>query len=183
MRLRTIKQPGRPARPRILSVPATSAGELRLVLPEGADLLDGLIAALRRAGLASAAVSLAGGRLGRVQYLTGQPCTDGTRVATYGAPTTLEGPVVLVSGNAFMGIDGDGRPIAHCHAVMVDRTGRVHGGHLPPGACTVGRGGIVVHVAAIADAALIVRYDAETNFPVFHPAVANAPAQPGAGRA
>ncbi len=181
--MRTIRQPGRPARPRILSVPAAAGGELRVVLPEGTDLLGGLIAALRRAGVASAAVSLVGGRFRRMQYLTGQPCNDGTRVATYGAPTTLEGPVGLISGNAFLGLDQNGLPIMHCHAVMVDRRGRVHGGHLPPGACIVGGGGIVVHVAAIADAALAVRHDEETNFPVFHPATVDALAGVQAGAA
>jgi predicted DNA-binding protein with PD1-like motif len=173
-RLRSIKQPGRPARPRILSVPARSAGEWRVVIPEGADLLGGLIAALRRAGVVSAAVSLAGGRFRRMQYLTGQPCNDGTRVATYGAPTVLEGPVGLISGNAFLGLDQNGLPIVHCHAVMIDREGRVHGGHLPPGACIVGAGGVIAHVAAIADAALSVRHDDETNFPVFHPTTLDA---------
>lgn len=182
-RLRTIKQPGRPARPRILSVPAASAGELRLVIAEGADLLGGLSTSLRKAGVVSAAVALAGGRLRRMQYLTGQPCNDGTRVATYGAPTTLEGPVVLISGNAFLGLDQNGLPIVHCHAVMVDREGRVHGGHLPPGACIVGRGGVIVHAAAIADAALAVRHDDETNFPVFHPATMESLAGRRAGAA
>jgi predicted DNA-binding protein with PD1-like motif len=182
-RLRTIKQPGRPARPRILSVRAASGGELRLIVPEGADLLGGLVAALRRAGVVSAAVALVGGRFRRMQYLTGQPCNDGTRVATYGAPTTLEGPVGLISGNAFLGLDQNGMPIVHCHAVIVDRKGRVHGGHLPPGACTVGKGGIVAHAAAIADAALAVRHDEETNFPVFHPATMDALTSVRAGAA
>jgi len=181
--LRTIKQPGRPARPRILSVPATSAGELRLVIAESADLLGGLIAALRKAGVVSAAVALVGGRFRRMQYLTGQPCNDGTRVATYGAPTVLEGPVGLISGNAFLGLDQNGTPIVHCHAVVVDRKGRVHGGHLPPGACIVGRGGIIAHAAAIAGAALAVRHDDETNFPVFHPMTMDALAAERAGAA
>jgi len=168
--LRTVKQPGRPARPRLLSVTAGNGGELRLVLPEGADLLHGLAGALGRAGVRSAAVALIGGSFSRMAYLTGQPCDDGSRVATYGAPTPLEGPVTLLSGSAFLGLDETGKPIVHCHAVLVDNKGKVHGGHLPPGACRVGAGGIVAHAAAFAGAALAVRYDAETNYPVFHPA-------------
>jgi len=167
--LRTVKQPGKPARPRVLSVTATSGGELRVVVPEGVDLLNGLARALLGVGVTSAAVFLTGGRFARMQYLTGQPCRDGKRVATYGAPTTLVGPVTLLSGNAFLGIDETGKPIVHCHAVVVDRDGSVHGGHLPPGVCSVGRGGVVALAAALADAMLTVRYDAETNYPIFHP--------------
>ncbi|MGQ0677230.1 MAG: PCC domain-containing protein [Rhodospirillales bacterium] len=168
--MRTVKQPGRPARPRLLSVAAGNGGEFRLVLPEGADLLGGLIEALGRAGVASAAVALVGGRFSRMQYLTGQPSGDGSRVATYGAPTVLEGPVALLSGSAFLGVDQRGKPIVHCHAVVQDNRGKVHGGHLPPGVCRIGRGGVLAHVAAFAGAVLEVRYDAETNYPVFHPA-------------
>lgn len=167
--MRTIRQPGRPARPRVLSVTAASGGELRMVVPEGSDLLYGLARALGGAGIASAAVFLTGGRFARMQYLTGQPCRDGKRVATYGAPTTLVGPVTLLSGNAFLGVDETGKAIVHCHAVVVDRDGQVHGGHLPPGACSIGPGGVVALVAVLADAALRVRYDAETNYPIFHP--------------
>jgi len=58
----------------------------------------------------------------------------------------------------------------HCHAVLLDNRGKVHGGHLPPGVCRVGAGGMVVHAVAFSGAALEVRYDAETNYPVFHPA-------------
>lgn len=167
--MRTIKQPGRPARPRLLSVTAMSGGELRVVVPEGSDLLNGLARALGAIGVTSAAVFLNGGRFARMQYLTGQPCRDGKRVATYGAPTTLVGPVTLLSGNAFLGLDESGKPIVHCHAVVVDNDGRVHGGHLPPGVCSVGPGGVVALAAVLADAALAVRFDAETNYPIFHP--------------
>lgn len=181
--MRTIKQPGQPARPRILSVPARSGGEFRVVLPEGRDLLGGLVTVLREIGIVSAAVALIGGRFRHMHYLTGQPCNDGTRVATYGEPTILEGPVRLVSGNAFLGLDQRGRPIVHCHAVVIDRQGQVHGGHLPPGVCIVGADGIVAHVAAIEDAALAVRHDDETNFPVFHPTLLDATAGSRAGAA
>jgi predicted DNA-binding protein with PD1-like motif len=167
--VRTIKQPGRPARPRVMSMTATSGGELRVVVPEGADLLLGLARALGNIGVTSAAVFLNGGCFARMQYLTGQPCRDGKRVATYGAPTTLVGPVTLLSGNAFLGVDETGKAIVHCHAVVVDRDGQVHGGHLPPGVCSVGPGGVVALAAVLADATLAVRYDAETNYPIFHP--------------
>jgi predicted DNA-binding protein with PD1-like motif len=171
--MRTVKQPGPPAKPRLLSVADEPGRELRIALAEGEDLLNGLAEALGRAGAASAAVALAGGVFSRMQYLTGQPCEDGTRVATYGAPTLLEGPVLLLSGNAFLGLDQHGKPIVHCHAIVVDNKGRVHGGHLPPGVCAVGRGGIVAHAACFAGAALEVRHDAETNYPVFHPTAAS----------
>lgn len=168
--MRTIRQPGTPAKPRLLSVPARNGGELRLAVPEGRDLVCGLIAALRAQGIQSAAITLVGGSLARAQYLTCIPCDDGERVVAYGPPTPLDGPVAVIGGSGFLGLGEGGQPVLHCHAVLVDSAGKVHGGHLPPSQCPVGRGGAIVHAAIIDDATLTVRHDDETNLPVFHPA-------------
>lgn len=168
--MRTIRQPGTPEKPRMLSVPATSGGELRLVVAEGRDLACALIATLNAQGVFSAAFTLVGGALARAQYLTCMPCDDGERVVAYGPPTPLDGPIAIVGGNGFLGMGEAGQPVLHCHAVLVAGNGKVHGGHLLPGQCPVGRGGALVHVAVIDGAALTVRHDEETNLPVFHPA-------------
>ncbi len=167
--MRTIRQPGTAEKPRLLAIKAASGGELRLVVPEGRDLVCGLIGALRAQGIQSAAITLVGGRLARAQYLTCIPCDDGDRVVAYGPPAEIDGPIAVLGGNGFLGLGEGGQPVLHCHAVLVGRDGKLHGGHLPPSACPVGRGGAVVHAAVIDDATLKVRHDDETNLPVFHP--------------
>lgn len=171
--MRTIRQPGTPEKPRLLSVPASNGGELRLVVPEGRDLVCGLIAALNAKGVRSAAIALVGGTLARAQYLTCIPCDDGERVVAYAPPTPLDGPVAVLGGSGFLGLGEGGQPVLHCHAVLVDGAGKVHGGHLPPSQCPVGRGGAIVHAAIIDGATLAIRHDDETNLPVFHPAAAD----------
>jgi len=167
-----MTQPGPALEPRRLAAAARVAGELRVTLAPGSDLHGGLIAALTGAGIADAAIRLAGGSFASLQYLTGQPDDSGARVATYGAPTRLEGPVTLIGANAILGRLEDGGPILHCHAVVADREGRIHGGHLPPGVCLAGADGLVAWVTVLAGAGFAVRYDAETNYPIFHPAPA-----------
>jgi len=153
-----------------LSVPASNGGELRLVVAEGRDLVCGLIAALNAQGIRSAAITLVGGTLARAQYLTCIPCDDGERVVAYAPPAPIDGPIAIVGGNGFLGVGEGGQPVLHCHAVLVDGAGKVHGGHLPPSQCPVGRGGAIVHAAIIDGATLAIRHDDETNLPVFHPA-------------
>ena len=166
--MRRAEQPGPALEPRILIAAASPIAELRVVVPEGADLLDGLKAALLARGIRHAAIALMGGRFRRMQYLTGRIDLTGARVATYGDPTPVE-DAALISGNAILGQGVDGGDIVHCHAVIVDRDGRVHGGHLPPGVCTVGPGGILAWVAAHAGGGFLAAYDPETNYPIFQP--------------
>ena len=168
--MRTIRQPGTPEKPRLLSVPASNGGELRLVVAEGRDLVCGLIAALSAQGIRSAAIALVGGTLARARYLTCIPCDDGEHVVAYAPPTEIDGPIAIVGGNGFLGVGEGGQPVLHCHAVLVGSDGKMHGGHLLPSACPVGRGGAIVHAAIIDGATLTIRHDDETNLPVFHPA-------------
>ena len=168
--MRTLQQPGPALEPRRLAVPATAARELRVTLHEGEELHAGLIAALTAAGVRDAAIQLDGGGFARMDYLTGQPDATGARLATYGAPTHLEGPVTLVGANAILGRREDGLPILHCHAVVVDRDGGLHGGHLPPDACFAGPSGLGGWATVLTEGGFAVAYDAETNYPIFQPA-------------
>ncbi len=139
--MRILKQPGEAGEPRRLAVDAEDGGQFRVVLPEGRDLLTDLTRMLVDKGISNAAVQLVGGSFASLEYLTGQPDHSGERVATYGAPTPLEGPVTVVGGNAILGRDGEGNPILHCHAVIIDNDGELHGGHLPKGVCVHRRAG------------------------------------------
>ncbi len=166
--MRMAMQPGPALEPRILTADAAATIEMRLVVPEGADLLDGLKAALLARGVRNAAIALGGGRFRSMQYLTGQIDPTGARVATYGEPTVVE-DAMLISGNAILGQGADGDDIVHCHAVVVDGAGRVHGGHLPPGTCIAGAGGITAWATAHGGGGFRASYDPETNYPIFQP--------------
>lgn len=168
--MRALAQPGPALEPRRLAVTAAAAAEFALYLAPGEELHDGVIAALAARGIAQAAIQLTGGGFGRMAYLTGQPDATGARLATYGAPTWLEGPVLLVGANAILGTRENGGPILHCHAVVVDRDGGLHGGHLPPESCIAGPEGLTGWVTALSGGGFAVAYDAETNYSIFQPA-------------
>lgn len=167
--MRQLKQPGPEQFPRILVSPAEPAGDVIITLAEGDDLLNGLRSAITRMGHRTAGIELLGGTLSALHYFTGMPDPTGQRLATYGDPTPLDGPITLLGGNAILGLDAEGVPMVHCHAVMVDRHGKVHGGHLPPGGCRVGAGGVRALAAIHDGAGFGVKPDVETNYSIFHP--------------
>ena len=167
--MRTMTHPGPRQEPRILAATGSTGQDSIATLPEGSDLLTGLRDLAQSAGAQGAAVELLGGALGDLHYFTGGPDPTGQRLATYGEPTHLKAPVTLISGNAIIGLDAAGQPLVHAHAVMVDREGAVHGGHLPPGGCTVGPGGVRALIVSHDPAVFVVRDDPETNYAIFHP--------------
>jgi len=168
--MRTLEQPGRALEPRRFYAMAAAGEELRVLLPKGSDLLEGLVSALDARGIRDAAVTFTAATFERIAYLTGQPDHSGERAATYGAPTVLEGPVLLLGANGILGRDANGKALLHCHAVMVDTQGTVHGGHLPPGQCLLGPGGAVARVTVLTGGGFQVGFDPETNYSIFQPA-------------
>ncbi|MGD1876956.1 MAG: PCC domain-containing protein [Kiloniellaceae bacterium] len=167
--MRTLVQPGDPLQPRRLLEWAAPATDLRVQLAGGQDLLRGIVAALAARGIAHAAVQVVAAEIARMAYLTGAEDPSGQRVATYGAPTWLEGPVTLLGANGILGPGPDGDTLLHCHAVVVDAAGRLHGGHLPPGDVLLGDGGAVALATPLREAAFAACYDSETNYPLFQP--------------
>ena len=167
--MRTLTQPGVPLQPRRLLEWAAPGGDLRVALGGGQDLLRGLVAALAGRGIAHAAVQVLAADIARMAYLTGAEDHSGRRVATYGPPTWLDGPVTLIGANAILGPGPDGDTLLHCHAVVVDAARRLHGGHLPPGDVLLGEGGAVALVTPLREAAFAAVYDSETNYPLFQP--------------
>ena len=167
--MRTLSQPGAPLQPRRLLEWAVPATDLRVALAGGQDLLRGLVAALARRGVHHAAVQVLAADIARMAYLTGAEDRSGQRVATYGPPTWLDGPVTLIGANGILGPGPDGDTLLHCHAVVVDAAGRLHGGHLPPGDVRLGAGGAVALATPLRGAAFAAVYDSETNYPLFQP--------------
>ncbi len=168
--MRTLVQPGEAQEPRRLLEWAAPAEDLRVTLDGGQDLLRGLVAALAAHGIAHAAVQVISADIARMAYLTGAEDPSGQRVATYGPPTWLQGPVTLLGANGILGPGPDGDTLLHCHAVVVDAAGRLHGGHLPPGDVLLGTGGAVALATPLREAAFAASYDSETNYPLFQPA-------------
>jgi predicted DNA-binding protein with PD1-like motif len=167
--MRTLTQPGTPLQPRRLLEWASPVTDLRVALAGGQDLLRGLVAALASRGVHHAAVQVIAADIARMAYLTGAEDPSGERVATYGAPTWLEGPVTLLGANGILGPGPDGDSLLHCHAVVVDAAGKLHGGHLPPGDVLLGDGGAVALATPLRGAAFTASYDSETNYPLFQP--------------
>jgi predicted DNA-binding protein with PD1-like motif len=167
--MRTLTQPGAPLQPRRLLEWAAPSGDFRVSLAGGQDLLRGLVAALATRDIQHAAVQVLAADIARMAYLTGAKDKSGQRVATYGPPTWLEGPVTLIGANGILGPGPDGETLLHCHAVVVDVAGRLHGGHLPPGDVMLADGGAVVLATPLRGAAFAAAYDSETNYPLFQP--------------
>lgn len=167
--MRTLVQPGTPLQPRRLLEWAAPALDLRVCLASRQDLLTGLVGALAARGVTHAAVQVLSADIARMAYLTGAEDPSGARVATYGAPTWLAGPVTLLGANGILGPGPDGDTLLHCHAVVVDAEGRLHGGHLPPGDCLLGAGGAVALATPLREAAFAAAFDSETNYPLFQP--------------
>lgn len=167
--MRTLTQPGAPLQPRRLLEWAAPAVDLRVRLAGDQDLLHGLVAALADRGVRHAAVQVVAAEIAQMAYLTGAEDPSGARVATYGPPTRLHGPVTLIGASGILGPGPDGDSLLHCHAVVVDAQGRLHGGHLPPGEVRLGATGAVALVTPLRRAAFAVAYDSETNYPLFQP--------------
>jgi len=167
--MRTLVQPGEALQPRRLLEWAAPVEDLRVTLAGGQDLLRGLVAALGARGIVHAGVQVVSAEIARMAYLTGAEDRSGARVATYGPPTWLDGPVTLLGANGILGPGPDGDTLLHCHAVVVDAAGRLHGGHLPPGDVLLDDVGAVALVTPLRGAAFAASYDSETNYPLFQP--------------
>ena len=81
----------------------------------------------------------------------------------------LAGPLSLLGGNAILGRGAEAAALLHCHAVFATPEGRLRGGHLRPGRCPLGPGGLRALAACPQGAGFQVAEDSETNFSIFHP--------------
>ena len=167
---RRAEHPGEEIEPRMLTEISEAGEDFRLVLPEGADLLNGLCAALNDLGVTTAGVRLGGGSFKKFSYYTGYEDPTGYRAATFSPAHFPPTPVHLTIANIIVGLHEDGGPKSHCHAIFIDAEGTTLGGHLIPGECIIGPGGMVVWATSSGTADLQARHDPETNFPIFHPA-------------
>ncbi len=166
---RRVTHPGEVIEPRVLTEVAEAGEDLRLVLPEGTDLLNGLCEALNDLGITTAGVRLGGGSFAEFSYYTGYEDPTGYRVATFSPPHHPPCPVHMSIANVIIGLDEETGPKSHCHAIFLDAEGNTLGGHLIPGECIIGPGGLVAWATSSGAVDLQARHDPETNFPLFHP--------------
>ena len=164
-----LKQPGAPLQPRRLAAWASGVTDLLITLPAGADLMTGLVEALAERGIEQAGLVLLSGELRAASFMTGRPDVSGHRIATHAGPWDLAGPLSLLGGNAILGRGAEAAALLHCHAVFATPEGRLRGGHLRPGRCPLGPGGLRALAACPQGAGFQVAEDSETNFSIFHP--------------
>ena len=168
-RPRALVHPGPCGDVRLAHVAAFGGRQLRLSLPRGTCLHEGLTQALSSAGVTAAAMALMGGDLDEVAYCLPIPDPEGQLMATYGEPNVLHG-AALLRGSATLGQDDQGLPVIHCHASFGDAAGLVRGGHVLTQRTVVGQRPVTVLVSVLDGVALRLGFDAETRLNMLKPA-------------
>ncbi len=169
-----VEQPGPVQQPRQLVAVSETSQDYILILEGEGDFLTRLEEALIANDIDFAGIKILGGCFGDMEYYTGIPDPAGIRIATYGPPTPVTGPLTCLSGNASLGRDSQDRPVIHCHGVVADQAGLVIGGHINKGGCALGPGGVRLLITSHPGAGFKIGHDAETTFDVFHPMVIGA---------
>jgi hypothetical protein len=166
---RRVQHPGPLSAARRHSHAAPAADEFRLVLPPGAVLFDAIIEAFTELGVHHANLQLFDADLAEACYQTAPPDPSCKLIIAYGPPIVLPGGGRIVMGNATVGRTAEHKPLIHCHGVLRDRQGRLHGGHFPTQLCVIGSEGIPVWAVVSRDGGFVVRPDEETHFSLLMP--------------
>lgn len=153
---------------RILAVDDWDVDCFQLHIAAGQSLWAGVHHALDRAGIRFAQLEFSAGKLQAAIYHTAPPEASGKTLVKYGAGIDI-GPALLFSANATYGLGNDGAPLLHCHGLLIDADGRMHGGHLDTSRCLAGTSGLSVQVAATQNTGFAVEHDNTSNMRVFHP--------------
>ncbi|MDD5922169.1 MAG: DNA-binding protein [Eubacteriales bacterium] len=102
-------------------------------LKPGTDLLLGLEAAVKEAGINNGVIVSGIGSLDGVRYCNPVEIEDAPAGYGYGEPLILTGPIELVGLSGIICHDSDGVTNLHVHVSLSDRYGVGHGGHLVEG--------------------------------------------------
>jgi len=132
------------------------------------DLMNGIKKACEDNGIKQGVV-LTG--IGSVRKLTYQVLTPNDKVklgAAYTDPTSLPGPIEILSvqGSIFQTEEGD--MVLHLHGTFSDKNGKVYAGHLVPDGNPV-LATLEATIAEITDVKLIRRYDEDTDMKLVTP--------------
>jgi predicted DNA-binding protein with PD1-like motif len=141
---------------------------VRIALPPGTNLYDGLVQPLAAMGIRNAAINLLGGEFERLVFCVAPPDPTGRVAAAYTDPIDVSGGYLLAA-NATLGSTEAKHPLVHCHAALRDASGRLAGGHLLPHICVVGNGGLTALAVSLDGFEVRVGHDAETTLSLFLP--------------
>ena len=170
---RSARHPGAPDPVRIVSL-AGNAATTSFTLQPGMNLRDAISIPLAAAGISGATVRFENLHVSPHHFLMPALSHDGKHAAFYSAPHEVAGGVVIELACATYG-RRDGAPFVHCHAIWRDADGKRQGGHM-----LMDQTIVVAPAAAQAwglrNATMETRFDPETHFTLFHPAVVAADA-------
>jgi predicted DNA-binding protein with PD1-like motif len=160
---------GEPTFPRVVDCVLDEFQEIRITVPEGANLGGALRNAITRyphgGGVGRICAGTARGLTYHVVEHTGGP----ERPYEYGAPLEVSDEVAFVSGALTIGRNDANLPILHCHAGFSDGRGAVHGGHVVLDTTFVGSEPVVVRMCLFTAGGFATRQDTETYFKLLHP--------------
>ncbi len=156
------------SRHRLASHVAPAADQLALWFAPGV-LFTVVVETLARVGLNHAGLQIFDGDLAEAYYQVATPDPTGEKLVAYGPPIHLPGGARIVMASATLGRTAENKPILHCHGVLRDRQGRLHGGHLPTDLCVIGEEGVPAWAGASLDGGFVLRPDAETGLSLLVP--------------
>jgi predicted DNA-binding protein with PD1-like motif len=164
--MRSIAQPGPPARERIQWVEARGRA-FSFTLEAGVPLLEAARRGFAAAGFAGGVLSAKGGALGPFAYVMPALSRNGATAAFYSDTLRPEGVSRLKLAAMTLG-ERDGAPFFHCHGLWTEADGDLHGGHVLPEETVVAEP-FEVAAFGLDGAAFVAEPDAETNFKLFGP--------------
>lgn len=163
---RTARHPGKPDPQRIVTLEAAAMHE-SFTLQAGRNLREAIATPLSAAGLDGGTVRFENLHVAPLHFLMPALAVDDQHAAFYSAPHSIEEGTLIEYACATYGRK-DGEPFVHCHAVWRGRDGQRQGGHLMMDQ-TIVAADCQARAWGVHDATMATRYDAETNFTLFHP--------------
>lgn len=135
-------------------------------VPPGEDLIEGIEEVCEHLDIKSGAITCCIGSLQEASFMFLVPSTNKVGAA-YTDPTTIPGPLQIVSAQGVIGQD-EGNVFVHVHGLLIDKDGNVHGGHLIKGETPVLITSDIV-IVKIEGAQLYRTYDPQVEFKLLVP--------------
>jgi predicted DNA-binding protein with PD1-like motif len=164
--MRSIAQPGPPARERIQWVEARGRA-FSFSCEAGVPLLEAVRRGFAAAGFVSGVLRWTGGTLGPFAYVMPALSKTPDHAAFYSEIIRPAGVTRLKMAAMTFG-ERDGAPFFHCHALWTEADGRASGGHILPDEAVIAER-FAVMAFGIDGAMFVAEPDPETNFKLFGP--------------